>query len=371
MYSLLLCFSLVSIWLFIRFFNLGKSFSALVVFNILLVYTHYFGWLIVVSEVLTVLLLQRIKIRQILIAFGATIVSYAPWIFALLQAWRANADVGQNIGWMSRPNLTALIQFAFDTFEPFYFQTSSIDSSSVYYISIPLLLIIGVAKIFYFLAWRNREAGERRAFYLLALFFALPVVIAFAASWIFPYSIWGTRHLVIVFAPAMILAAKYLTEIQMKSLKIAFVAVIFALFAVGFVIQTKSAEARYIWCAWENFAEKTNVEKNRKIYAFEDLTAYHLWFSLRENSGVQIVRVKDVEGIIEDKAYFLPRGFDAVPTISETEIGGERFYIAFRDMIWNEKHPPLKNLIEKGYKIGEPQIYEAQGLKAFFVEISR
>jgi len=35
-------------------------------------------------------------------------------------------------------------------------------------------------------------------------------------------------------------------------------------------------------------------------------------------------------------------------------IEGERFFIAFHDKEWNEAKLPLRNLIAKGYQIGEP-----------------
>ena len=75
--------------------------------------------------------------------------------------------------------------------------------------------------------------------------------------------------------------------------------------------------------------------------------------------------------MIEDKAYFLPRGFDAVGITDESGIEGEKFYIAFRDSAWNEKDQPLRILRDKGYKIREPKVFEAQGLKAFLVYVEK
>jgi mannosyltransferase len=59
MYSLLMCASLFSLWLFARFLNVGKGIWFLTLVNILLVHTQYFGWLVVVGEIFTVLYLQR------------------------------------------------------------------------------------------------------------------------------------------------------------------------------------------------------------------------------------------------------------------------------------------------------------------------
>jgi uncharacterized membrane protein len=368
MYAPLLCFSLFSLWLFVRFLNLGKSFWILTVVNVLLVYTHYFGWLVVVSEVVAILILQRIKIRQILIMFGINLIAFVPWIFAIWRAASENSNLAQNIGWIARPDLKTIFQFVFDLIEPFYFQASSADASSNFYVAVPILLIIIAATVFYFAGWRNRDEIEKRNVILLLILIKLPILLVFVASWVLPYSIWGTRHLIIVFAPMAIFTAIVLSSIAIKPLKIILISLIFVLSGIAFAIQVRTAHPVFIWCGWENLAQ--NIEKNKpqKIYVFEDLVAYHFWFALRESDQIQIVKIKDIAGIKEDTAYFLPRGFDKVQTANEDGMAGEKFWVAFRGVEFDRSKPPLKNLLDKGYKIGEPKIFEAQGLKAFLVE---
>lgn len=371
MYSLLLCISLFSLWLFVRFLRLGKSFWILTIINILLVYTHYFGWLLVVSEVAVILILQRIKIRQILIMFGINLIAFVPWIFALWRAAETNSDLSQNIGWIGRPGIRTIFPFIFDLIEPFYFQASSADASSNFYIAIPILLIIITATFFYLAGWKVKDEIEKRNFILLLILIKLPLLLAFAASWILPYSIWGTRHLIIVFAPMAIFTAMVLSAIEIKPLKIILISLILLLSGIAFVIQVRTAQPNFIWCGWENLAHNIDAGKPQKIYVFEDLVAYHFWFALRESEQAQIIKIKDVAGIKEDKAYFLPRGFDKVQKADENAIAGERFWIAFRDTEFDRTKPPLQNLSNKGYQIGEPKVFEAQGLKAFLVEVSK
>lgn len=371
MYAPLLCFSLFSLWLFVRFLNLGKSFWILTVVNVLLVYTHYFGWLVVVSEVAAILILQRIKIRQILIMFGINLVAFVPWIFAIWRAASENSDLAQNIGWIAKPDLKTIFQFVFDLIEPFYFQASNADASSNFYVAIPLLLIIITATIFYFVGWRTKDELEKRNFILLLILIKLPILLVLAASWILPYSIWGTRHLIIVFAPMAIYTAIVLSGITIRPLKIVLILLIFVLSGVAFAVQLRTPQPKFIWCGWENLAQNIEKDKPQKVYVFEDLVAYHFWFALRESDQVQIVKIKDVTGIREDTGYFLPRGFDKVQIANEDGIAGERFWIAFRSTEFDRSKPPLKNLIDKGYKIGEPKIFEAQGLEAFLVECQK
>ena len=373
MYSLLLCLSLFSIWLFARFLNVGKGIWFLTFVNILLVYTQYFGWFVVFSEVLLILYLQRIKIGQILAMFGITFLSFMPWVFAIWRATRINSDFAQNLGWANKPNLPTLFQFLFNLFEPFYYQSSSVDASSIYFLTVPLLLIIITTFVFYFANWKGETDKEKSAFYFLSALILIPIFLAFTASWMLPFSIWGTRHLIIIFAPLAILSAQVLTKINNQQLKSALLAGIFLFFGIAFIFQTKRETPQFIWCAWENLArELPPTERNEatEIFVFEDLVAYHLWFALH-NSGknYKIVKVNNVEGLGEDKAYFLPRGFDEVQTTEGNNFGGGKFWIAFRDKGWNELKPPLQNLIKKGCRLQEAKLFEAQGLTAFLLPV--
>jgi 4-amino-4-deoxy-L-arabinose transferase-like glycosyltransferase len=370
MYSLLMFFALVSLWLFIRFFYSRKGFFALLVVNVLLVYTHYFGWFVVFSEVVAVAVLRRENLKRILLMFGAVLLAFTPWIYALWQAAKINAGVGQNIGWMAKPNLRVVSQFVFDLFEPIYFQQSSTAAKTTLLLVLPMILLALMAFVFWFINLKNESREDRQTFILLAIFTVAPLVLAFVGSWILPYSIWGTRHLIIVFAPFMILLATAFSKIKILEIKAPALGLILLLFIAEFFLQAAQPAPNFIWCAWENLAVDLRAEKHARIYVFEDLVAYHFWFALRDaDAQFEVVKVNDIEGLTEDKAYFLPRGFDKIQTTGE--MTGERFFIAFRDNNWNESKPPLKNLIEKGYRLGAPKVVETPGLKAFLVLVEK
>lgn len=377
MYSLLLFLALVSLWLFVRFLNTGKGFSLIIAVNILLVYSHYFGWLIIASEILACLILARERLKQISVMLVVTLASYAPWIYAVWQASKINSNVGQNIGWMTKPNLLIVFQFAFDLFEPIYFQNTNRDQPAIVLITLSIVAVCLTAFGFYAADWKNESAVERRNFFLPLIFLFTPILLAFAASWILPYSVWGTRHLIIAFAPLVILLGTTFSKIKFRELKIAGLSTTCLLFVTAFAFQATRPAPKYIWCAWENLADNLYDSTlhgedavNIKIYVFEDLVAYHFWFALRDSDrNFQVIKINGIEGLTEDKAYFLPRGFDTVQTATQFE--GERFFIAFRGKDFNRFAPPLRNLTAQGYEIGEPQVYEAQGGKAFLVEIRK
>ena len=371
MYSLFQMLALFSVWLFVRFFYLGKNIWLLTLINVLLVYTHYFGWLIVGAEIVVIIWLQRIKIRQTLIMTAICILAFAPWAVAVIRIARNSGGIEQNIGWIEKPGIAAVFNFAFDLIDPFYFQVSSVDLSSMFVFSVPILVIMIVAAILYFSDWGRIEPADRARVKMLGTMVLFPVLTAFAVSWVLPQSVWGVRHLSAVFAPLAILGVIMLTGIRFPRLRVSLVSLIAAAIAFAFVAHVSRPPANFIWCSWEKLSNSTGFSGPTTIYAFEDVVAYDLWFANRSKPEIRIVKINGIEGLTEDRAYFLPRGFSGVDVGERSAITSERFYIAFRDIEWNEKHPPLNVLLDLGYKLGEPRFVAAQGQKAFFVEVYR
>ncbi|MEO6050729.1 MAG: hypothetical protein ABIP78_05280, partial [Pyrinomonadaceae bacterium] len=277
--------------------------------------------------------------------------------------------LGQNIGWMSRPGISAIIQFKLNLIEPFYYAATSVDPISIYPISIPLLLIITVAFLIFLVNWKQYDTGDKRVTYLLFIFIILPSLMAFAASRLLPYSIWGTRHLIVIFAPVSILLAIVLTKIPNVSVKTVAITLILLFSGYACVLQAGREKPDYVWCSWNDaaseFAASRNIESGEKLYAFEELTAYHLWFALRKTDA-KIVLVKGT-GVPEDKSYFLPRRFDGVEIIDEKQITDDRISLAFRAVEADVTKPPISNLVSQGYEIESVRPLSAGEIKVFLV----
>lgn len=348
MYSMLMFLSLLSIWLFARYFNRGKSFVPLLIVNFLLIYTHYFGWLVIGSEIIAILLFQLIKWRRMVTMAVVLFVSFVPWIWAVLQAASAGSDVGQNISWMARPGLREMLSFLFDLTEPFYFQASNAEPASLYRVSVPIVLILFTAFVIYLVNWK--DDGDKQRVYFLSVFVLFPLVAAFLASWLSPYSVWGTRHLIIIYAPVAILLAYLLTRIPTAWLRTASITLLLLLSGYAFVLQAMRPSPRYVWCEWNNVANEIKDTKPTKIYTFENLVAYHLWFALRDSREHPVEVVKGIDVRTDDETYFLPRGFDEVKNARIEEINQENIWLAFRTSVDGEEGPLLENFEKAGYR---------------------
>jgi hypothetical protein len=224
----------------------------------------------------------------------------------------------------------------------------------------------------------TKDNKEREVVPGLILFSVGPFLILFLLSWILPYSVWGTRHLIIAAAPYSILAALALRSLRPYWIRITdfMVLACWLLLAGAFFLLIRPSPL--IWCAWDQLAQQAKAieSKSRQVvpvYAFEDLVAYHLWFSLdtATNSRFMVTVIKGLPGVIEDPAYFLPRNFSDVAVQTQPVLNGDHVWIAFRAAQWDEAHPPLSLVKQMGYETGQVLSTRAQGQQVFLVELRR
>ena len=370
MYSMLMFLSILSLWLFARFFNRGKGFVWLLIANFLLVYTHYYGWLVVFTEIVALMIFQRIKWRRAVVMTGILAAGFVPWLIAVWQAGRNGSSLAQNIAWQTRPGLRELITFAVDLVEPFYFQASSGEPASVYVVSTPLILIVLTMASLYVVEWEREE--QKRNVLLLVIFAAFPFVVAFIASWVLPHSVWGTRHMIMILPPAMILIANAVWSFPVRTVSYIAVALIIGLTAFGFVNDVRRQVPRHVWCEWNRVAAEIRAaDQPAKIYTFENLVAYHLWFALRDGDEFPVRVIKGVDVVTDDEAYFLPRGFDRVDRASLDEITDEAMWLAFRTSRPGDKERLMSEFERRGYEVCNQYQVESESTMVFWALLGK
>jgi uncharacterized membrane protein len=391
MYSLLLFLSLLSIWLFARWLKTANTVPRLLwLVNVLLIYSHYFGLFVVAAELLVVIWKRR-GIRKFLPGVFVCLLSFVPWLAAVARSsGKFDYALGQNIGWQERPAVLAIWQFVVSLHQGFYFPRSSVDS---FFTTPTLLAILISAGSLVALTVKNWRDARLR---LLAIIFIVPPAIAFTTSWILPVSVWGIRHLTIIFPIYFLLLAtaifptrtgvpppkdyrKGAVGLNQNGFHTAVFLILLAAVALSGVQMLARESEPYIWCGWEELAEHAEKAEPSPatVYAFEDLAAYHIWFVSRDK--LNVVKINGYEDMPEDKAYFLPRGFDDVRTGPKTDINGDTFWLAFRSDRPDQglrtdgmpKKQVLEDLEKRGYVFGPPFEFKAQGSTAYMVPVAR
>jgi uncharacterized membrane protein len=392
MYSLLLLVALCSLWLFVRFFRSANGAKRellwLTAVNLLVVYTHYYGWVVIAVEASCLLLWGHARRLWFFGSVFILLVCFSPWVYAVISAERGQGLV-QNIGWVARPRLQDVAHLFTLLNEPFYYRQSSNERLYSAWSLIACLVLFGwplLALLRHVWLQRRgtdqrREAEARRDTMQLRLLICLsfiPLALAVVLSWLLPQSIWGTRHLIIMAGPYMILAAVALNRLRPIAAKSTVLILLGCWLFLAGTITLLRPEEPHIWCSWEQLSRqmvehRTAPNEDVKVYAFEDLVAYHLWFALEESGGARykVSVIKGLTGMLEDRAYFLPRAFDEIAVEDINALTEEHVWIAFRAQTWDETRPPLKTVAERGYKTGKVLRAEADGQRAFLVELWR
>ncbi|HLL75241.1 MAG TPA: glycosyltransferase family 39 protein [Pyrinomonadaceae bacterium] len=399
---------------------------ALTAANLLLVYTHYFGWLLVLLELVFVAAWARGRLKSFAASVFVLAVCFAPWVWAVMSAAGAAGEgLQQNIGWAARPGARELFQPYLLLHEPFRFQRHSAEPAVLrltvllsLLIFAPALAALAVRELRRRLghtsrrtptvrggegdALRDESAQEAdaagRASYaehagptglggfalrFLVFFSAVPVAAAFVLSQLLPQSVWGTRHLVVVAPAYLLLAAHAVTSVRPRWLSAAahvLLGLWLLLAAAGWLARRP---APLVWCSWETLSVQlaragAGSEKPVIIYAAEELAAYHLWHALdgREDDGgagrFRVAVVKNLPGLAEDRAFFLPRGFDEVAVLDAPEaLREDDFWLALRAPAADTDHPLLAALAERGYEMSPRFEATAQGQRVILVRARR
>jgi hypothetical protein len=176
-----------------------------------MVYTHYYGWLVIGVEFLFLLLKRRRRASAYGVAVLGLVVASVPWLMAVARMARTKGGLGANLGWNTRPTVRDFFQYYTTLNGPIYnsFRPFALVFSSLLFL-LPLCVWAWNARK----DWRLRSTSvstkcegaliDREILLLVLLLAFLPAVAAFLASYVLPQAVWGPRFLVIV-APAYLL----------------------------------------------------------------------------------------------------------------------------------------------------------------------
>jgi hypothetical protein len=292
-YDFLMLLTVISLWAFVRFCNeterVGRTLIPLALVNVLVGYTHYYGWLVIGTEGLFLLFWNGRKATMFALCMVAAAVAYIPWAALVIQAAAARVAIGEpSIFPMPRPDLFSVLFF--------YAALQGV-------LDLPHSTLIGfalfgapVAAWLLSIAFRRIESSSEKATMLwFALFSVLPVAVAFVACQALPTAIWGQRHLIVVAAPYYLFLATAIYRLRPAGLRrLALV----ALLGWTTVAGISAHLTPYKIIAWDvlvrEIAERTPPGQPTVIYTVDEDGAFPMQFYLdragRHDITVAVVR---------------------------------------------------------------------------------
>jgi hypothetical protein len=326
MYSLLTFFMLSSLWLFVRLVG-GKGrrsplLAGLFVANLLLVHTHYFGWLVVGVEGLYLLFSKREHILPLSLTVAALIICFAPWAYAVSHAAVEKGGLEANLFWVSPPRLADVAGYFASLNGLFFIRRTT--SLGLILFCIPLL----------YWAWKTLQEPKRSSsetFRLLAACSFLPAIFTILASYLIR-PVWAGRFLIISALPYLIMISIAVNRLRPAWLKTTMMIVIIGWAALSGTHMLQSGNFRFDW--FSLVRHMTHTEKSEKVtvYAFERYVATPLQSAL---------------GFLRDPRFEVTR-IDDMTAMQRTH-----FWVAFRDTTWKADRLPQEFLRDSGCQVSD------------------
>src|SRR5205823_4962970 len=211
--------SALSMLIFVYFFAgraCGRPIVLLSVANLLMVYSHYWGWLAIAAQFMCLLLSQRAKVGPFLWSSVAVAIVFAPWALSVTSAALDQGGAMRQIAWMGTdsPGSSDYALFLGK-------MNGEIDFKHATSLSIILFLTPIVVLFLRQLRHGARTLFEVRGTGFWGLLVAVPLVLTSFASYLAQQSFWGTRHLSMVAIPYFVLVGLSMTEFSPSAAKIA------------------------------------------------------------------------------------------------------------------------------------------------------
>lgn len=346
MYSLLFLLTLTSLWLFAKLINQDagsrKTQTMLCAVNLLMVFTHYYGWVIIALELMFLSIWKRERLRLFAFAAAFLALCFSPWVWFVAKAARVNPS-RVNFVWNRPPPASELVGYYGNLNGPLSYRWKVFGTALV------MLAFLAPVAVW---GWRLRRGRENKpyamAFWWLALFAFAPVALAFVASHLLPQSVWAFRYLIIAAPAYLLIVAAAAYSLNTRPVRIG---------AVGLMV---------CWSALSGFTEMTA----RRQIAWEPLVLS----MIQAEPGQGPVEVYVTDSNIGNTIQFY------LDQASET-----RFQISFADSLsgieadhyWvavvtyeHETEPLIPSALrERGYDAGEMIESEAAGQRAMMVPV--
>jgi hypothetical protein len=332
MYALFFLLSLASMALFNLLLEraTGKRVAALTAVNLLLVYTQYFGWLVVGIEALHLLWMDRRKLKPFLLGVAVIALLFAPWAYAATQAAIAKGGLAPNLGWIRHPKIGDVWWYYVGCDGPLW--PVPVASAMVFFLF--GAMAAGLWRVFR--STRDRLQLSRLRFAALLAF--LPPYTAYLASNMLRNSIWGNRHLIVSAVPYLALLATGLIALRPRWVRMAVLSIAGAWGAFGLYRVTMYPELR----------------NNMDV-----LTGQMIELNARATPAAPSVTptIDFLDPYLAfPMSYYLEshyhRKWNLVNVAGVNDVAGDRLWIAYNHKSWKPAESPEELLRRRGYNIG-------------------
>ena len=288
--------------------------------NVALVYSHYFGWLVIAAEGVDALFAARRRLVPFARSAAWTALAFAPWAALVVRRAVRYPRGLDMVSWIPRPTVGDLV-------DPYI---AAIGSSPWLGVDLAIVVLASGA-----IAWgasrvsRQRVAAIDGAFTFLLLAATVPAALAFGTSVLGPRSMWVARYMLAVAPPFLVLIALGVSAVLPARS---------GWLALGFALWPASLTARHFVRRDEkvpfdtilrNIAARDSTSARVPVYALDYSEGGPLaWSAAHEPGRLDVSTISGVDSVQAPHAW----------------------------VVWNEVKPPVgptptARLVRQGYRV--------------------
>ena len=355
MYSLLMLCALTSLWLFHRALKSGTRsvmvgrYVNLTLANTVLVYSHYYGWLVVGLECWYLILWKREHLSRAILSVAVTFAAFTPWLFLAAKSAYAKGGLGSNLEWIQKPRVGDLVWFFADLagFSEFP------EMGRRVVVALALLIVVTL-----WAAWVERRRLHTRHFaYMtryLSFFLAGSVATAFFASRIMTSSVWGHRHLIFLAVPFLMMVVSAFRHLQARSVRWsgAVLCAAWACLVIQHHVKGDDKKTPFDSLVVQLLANEKASSGPIQLFSVDKYLHYPVWFYLEtlkagRTTGFAVpINDKDIGALAIEAARI-----EVKSNVSINEAKGAHFWVGYSSS-WQQSSSPEALMIERGCRIG-------------------
>jgi hypothetical protein len=372
MYSLFAFLAMCSFWLFIRFFKTHEQATwqlvVLTIVNLLTIYTHYYGWIVVGIEFLFLLIWQRRKILPFSLSILLLLLCFSPWAYLVFQQARAIGGLDQNLDWIPRPGLNYLLGVYVNFNGP-------IGSRFVKLLGV---IMFGLPLVFW--AWQLIRSDFKKSqdqliiFSWLSLLAFMPVLGVFLISQRMAQAVFIDRYFIFIAVPYLLLVAvsvSHLKPMWVRNLFIIAITVWSLLAGINDLVTNRMAwESPQLGSRleWHNLAQKMVLSEEEstkpiKVYTLTVIsrggyrtgdwsisTSLEYHFNALDDDRFEMVYARDIYAVLD-------------------RINDDHFWVAYFELEEYQQASPIAVLSNNGYLVGDEISYQERNNKIVLLPV--
>lgn len=361
MYSLFTFLSMCSFWLFMRYFNstagTNGKLVVLTFVNLLNIYTHYYGWVVVGMEFLFLIIWQRYKLLNFGLSALILLFIFAPWAYSVIREAQSIGGLDRNLNWIPKPDVVDVLNF---------YSTLNGPLGSRYLKSVGLVLFLLPLTLWFWKIMRSDSLTRRSdmiAFSWLVLLSFLPVVALYAISQRLEQAVWIDRYFIFISIPYLMMVAVAVYRLEPKWVRYSWIAIVmlWSLYAGIHDLRTN----RMAWegaqmgsrITWDDItrrliAAETGESGPVKIYTLTVISKGLLTGDWASSTSIDYY----LDSYGEDK--FQMAYAKDVQTLLKRLPLENHFWIAFFELAESPQPHPAAALEENGYRVGDPIVFQ-------------